>query len=146
MAEVIMHGMEDLEQSLEYLMKKYPDRAGEFLRKQAMETRKGTVKEAKQAVDVNMSNDKSLGKIKNYSVSQVKGYGTTQEVELSAKSPHFHLIEHGHQLVGHFPGRKSIGWVPGYMIMDAERKRQEVKMPVECAKWADELLAEEGFL
>ena len=144
MADVIMEGMEDLTESFERLVAKYPDRAGDFLRKQAFKTRSGVTREAKQAVDVDMGNDKSLGKAKNYEVSQVKGYGTAQEVELLAKSPHFHLIEHGHELVSH-RGRP-IGWVPGYMIMDAERKRRAEKIHGECAEWAEGILKEEGFL
>lgn len=142
-------GMEDLEKSFAQLAKKYPDRAGEFLKKQAYKTRSGVVREMKSAVDVDLSNDKSLGKPKNYSVSQVKNYGKNQEVELTAKSPHFHLIEHGHELVSHGAlksSRKNLGWVPGYLVMDAERKRRDAKIPVECGEWADELLAEEGFL
>lgn len=146
MAEVIMHGMEDLDQSLEHLVVKYPDRSGEFLRKQALETRKNIVKESKQQLRTDTGERYSLGRAGSYSVSQVNGYGKDQEVELSAKSPHFHLIEHGHQLTGHYPSKTPLGEVRGYHIMDTERKRREVKMPNDCAKWADELLAEEGFL
>ena len=143
---VMAVGLEDLEESLSRLASKYPDRAGEFLKAQARKTRSGVIREMKSAVDVNTGNDKSLGKAKNYQISQVQGYGKNQEVELSAKSPHFHLIEHGHELLSHSPNKKPIGWVPGYLVMDAEKKRRAQKAPTECAEWANELLKEEGFL
>lgn len=141
---VVLKGMDELIESFDALIQKYPDRMGDFLRDQAMETRKGVAKEAKAAVDVDMSERYSLGKPGNYAVSQIKGYGSQQYVEISAKSPHFHLVENGHELVSH-RGR-SIGWVPGYKIMDAETKRRRVTFPVEFEKMATQLLKEEGFL
>ena len=139
-----LHGMDELIESVDALIQKYPDRSGQFLRKQAMETRKGVANEAKAAVDVNMSDKHSLGRAANYKVSQVKGTGTGQYVELSAKSPHFHLIEHGHELVSH--SGKPLGWVQGYQILGTEAKRRKVQMPAEFAKLADEILREEGFI
>ncbi len=144
MNEVKLKGMDELIDSVDALLQKYPDRAGDFLRKQALETRKGVAREARGAVDVDPTNKYSLGKATNYQVSQVKGSGLNQEVELSAKSPHFHLIEHGHQLLSH--SGNPIGWVPGYKIMDAEAKRQKVRIPIEFEKMADAVLKEEGFL
>ena len=141
---VELHGMDDLIDSVDALMKKYPDKTGDFLRKQAMETRKGIAKEARSAVNVNPSNKKSLGRPGSYAVSQVKGYGADQTVELSAKSPHFHLIEHGHEQVSR--SGKHIGWVPGYNILDAEAKRQKEKMPKAFEEMAEKVLSEEGFL
>ena len=137
---VTIEGLDEVIDSIEKFTQKYPDKAGDFLRKQAMETRKGIAKEARAAVDVDTSNKYSLGKAGNYNVSQVMGYGAGQYVELSAKSPHFHLIEHGHQLVSH--SGKPIGWVPGYKIMDAEAKRQSVKVPINFGKMVDDFLKE----
>ena len=141
---VVLKGMDELIESVDVLIQKYPDRMGDFLRDQAMEARKGVAKEAKAAVDVDMSERYSLGRPGNYAVSQIKGYGTQQYVEVSAKSPHFHLIENGHELASH--NGRSIGWVPGYKIMDAETKRRKVTFPAEFGKMAAKLLEEEGFL
>ena len=103
---VEIHGMDELIGSVDALIKKYPDRTGDFLRKQAMETRKGIANEA--------------------------------------KSPHFHLIEHGHEQVT--PGGRHVGYVQGYKILDAEAKRREVQMPRAFEEMAEEVLKEEGFL
>ena len=139
-----IHGMEELIDSVNVLIKKYPDRTGDFLRQQAMETRKGIANEARAAVNTHPSNARSIGRAGNYAVSQVKGYGADQYVELSAKSPHFHLIEHGHRLVSR--SGRPLGWVQGYKIMDAEVKRQQIKMPSNLEKMAEKVLSEEGFL
>ena len=139
-----IHGMDELIDSVNTLIRKYPDRSGDFLRKQAMETRKGIAAEARSAVNVNTSNKASLGKATNYKVSQVKGIGADQYVELTAKSPHFHLIEHGHEQVT--PGGRHVGYVQGYKILDAEAKRQEIKLPRAFEEMAEKVLSEEGFL
>lgn len=143
MSAVELKGMDELIDSVDALVQKYPDRTGDFLRKQAMETRKGIAKEAKAAVNVS-GGKHSLGRPGNYKVSQPKGTGCDQTVELSAKSPHFHLIEHGHELVSH--SGKPIGWVPGYKILDAEAKRRQLSMPKDFEKEAEKVLSEEGFL
>ena len=139
-----LNGMDELIESVDALIQKYPDKAGEFLRKEAMDARKGIANEARSAVNVNTSNKHSLGKPSNYRVSQVMGTGSEQTVELSAKSPHFHLIEHGHELLSH--SGKHIGWVPGYKILDAEAKRRELSMPQDFETMAEQVLREEGFL
>lgn len=144
MGAVEVHGMDELIESVDALIKKYPDKTGDFLRKQAFETRKGIAKEARGAVNVNTSDKHSIGRAGNYRVSQVKGIGADQYVELSAKSPHFHLIEHGHELVSH--SGKPLGWVPGYQILGTEVKRQQVRFPAAFEKMAEETLREEGFL
>ena len=144
MAEVIMEGMEDLTSSLEHLVMKYPDRAGDFLMKQGRETRKGAAKEMRSQVRTDTSERYSLGKLGNYRLT-LKGYGTAQEVELSARSPHFHLIEHGHAEYD-FRGFPTGGFVRGYHIMDTERKKREQKIHGECMDWAEDILKEEGFL
>ena len=139
-----LHGMDELIGSVDALIQKYPDRTGDFLRKQAMETRKGIANEAKAAVNVNTSHKHSLGKPSSYKVSQVKGIGSEQYVELSARSPHFHLIEHGHEQVT--PGGRHTGYVQGYKILDAEAKRREIQLPRAFEEMAEEVLKQEGFL
>lgn len=94
--DVKVVGIEDLNESLKALIKKYPDRAGECLRKEGYRTRGQIVKSARENTDTASKSPKSLGKVGSYRVSQVKGYGVNQYVEISARSPHFHLVERGH--------------------------------------------------
>lgn len=138
-----IRGLNEITEKVSKFVKKCPDKAGDFLRKQALITRGKVVKEAKSAVNVDTSNKRSLGKQKSYTVSQVKGYGTGQYVELTANAPHFHLIEHGHELVSH--SGRPIGWVPGYLIMDAVRKKRRVEMPKEFETMVDNALKEAGL-
>ena len=156
-------GLEELNTSLNNLIKRYPDKAGELLTKQAQELRKDVVQMVKNDLDYNSSAKRSLSKVKEYSISAVQGYGKQQYVEISAKAPHFHLIENGHQLVQ--PRTRTItlkdgskrkitlknggqvkGFVPGYNFMDRASKKRQINIPQELDKMIDKLLEEEGFI
>ena len=143
-AEMTFDGLDELVSDLESLAHKFPDRFGELLKKEAEDTRKDVVREVKSAVDIDSENRYSLAKAKNYKISQIKGYGESQYVEMSAQSPHFHLIENGHTLVSHTG--QAIGWVPGYKIMDAAVVGHKIKMPINARRMADELLKAENFI
>lgn len=140
-------GMDELVQTMESVARKYPDKTGDFIRKEAYKTRSRVVREMKSAVDVNESNRASLGRSGNYSVSQPKGYGAGQYVELSAKSPHFHLIERGHNLVDRRT-RDPIGkgWVQGYLVIDAAARESKAQMPYDAQQFIDQFMGEEGLL
>lgn len=116
-----VEGLGELKKNLDELVKKYPDRAGNLLRAEALSLRKNVASEMRQKTNVSEKSKKSLGKIRNYKVSQVQGLGAYQFVEISAKPPHFHLVEHGHVLKSH--KQETIGFVPGKHIMESEVKR-----------------------
>lgn len=136
-------GVEELVQSLESLTRKYPDKAGDLLRKDGRELRKDIVKGARESTRTDSDNKKSLGKIGSYKVSQPQGIGTKQYVELSAKSPHFHLVEHGHNLVT--KDGQTIGFVQGKHFMERATKAYEGKMEKHVSNMVDELLKEGGY-
>ena len=92
-------GLDDLSESLQSFVKKYPDRAGECLRAEARRTRKEIVKNARDLTETHTTSKMSLGRIGSYRVSQVQGYGVNQYVEIGARSPHYHLVERGHAMV-----------------------------------------------
>jgi hypothetical protein len=138
--------MEELTQAMETIARKYPDKTGVFLRKQGLKARGRTIREVRNSVDTDESSNYSLGKVKNYSVSQPKGYGAGQYVELSAKSPHFHLIEHGHNLLDRRTGQPvGKGWVQGYQVMDAAARESKTAMPYDAEQFIDQFMTEEGF-
>lgn len=143
MISMKIDGMEELQDTFENLVKKYPDKAGEMLRKDARQLRKEIVKEVKKAVKTDDSSKRSLGKLSSYEISAVKGLGTQQYVEVSAKSPHFHLVEHGHNLV---KDGVNIGFVPGRHMMDNAVKSHEENMADTVLVMLDDLLKEEGLL
>ena len=143
---VDVHGMDDLTEAMVKIARKYPDKTGDFLKKQGYKARSRVTREMRNAVDVNESNDHSLGKAKNYSVSEPKGVGAWQHVEVSAKSPHFHLIEHGHNLLDRRTGQPvGKGWVQGYLVMDAAVRQTKAAMPHDARAFIDQFLAEEGM-
>lgn len=137
-------GMEELSETLKSLAKKYPDDAGDLLVKNARKLRKDVVKNVKKDTVQSQKEKKySLHKASSYKISQVKGYGAGQFVEISAKAPHFHLVEHGHNLV---IGGKVVGFVRGKHMMDNAIKKAEIEIPETTSAMVDELLKKEGLI
>lgn len=135
-------GIETVTKEFKSLVAKYPDRAGELLRMQGVAIRKEVIKNVKESVGT-IHSKKSLSKAGSYRVSQPKGLGIRQTVEISAQSPHFHLVEHGHELIVNGENR---GFVPGkHMMADAVKKREK-EMPAAVDAMLGELLKEGGFL
>ena len=144
--EIRVEGMTELIKSFNNIAKEYPDIAGDAIRKEAFDFRKDVVREAKSAFNTNDGNKMSLGKEKNYEVSEVKGIGANQYVEVSAKSPHFHLLEKGHELTDKNGQPVGKGWVQGYLFMDKQTKVHAEKFPEAVNQMADKLLKKEGFI
>lgn len=156
-------GMDELIESFETMVKKYPDRAGELLVKQAKDLRKDVVKMVKNDTDVDSHHKRSLGNLKEYKISQVKGYLDKQYVEVSGVAPHFHLIENGHDIVTPKTrtiktkddqkekitlsnGGKSVGYAAGYHFMDRAGKKRQIEIPKELEKVVEKLLKEEELI
>ena len=147
MVQVDFQGMDEITEAMESIARKYPDKTGDFLRKQGYKTRGRVVREMRNAVDTNESNRASLGRVGNYSVSQPKGYGAGQYVELSARSPHYHLVERGHELLDRRTGNPvGKGWVQGYLVMDAAIRESRAQMPYAAQEFIEDFLGEEGLL
>lgn len=160
---VQIDGLEELSETFEELVRKYPDRAGDLLVSQAKELRKDVVKQVKNDTDTNGSSKKSLAKIGSYGISPVKGFGNKQYIEISAKSPHFHLVENGHlkvvpmtrtiktkdgekRKIPNSNGGATVGFTPGYHFMDRASKKRQIEVPEELKKVVDDLLREEGLI
>lgn len=145
-----LEGMGDLVESLKELTRRYPDRAGELLQENAKKLRKEVVKNVKETTTPTKGTKKKrppkkpLHKIGSYGISQVQGYNERQYVEISAKSPHFHLVEHGHELVK--PSGEVIGFVQGKHMMENAAKKAESEMPSTLEDMVTELLKEEGLI
>lgn len=156
---VEIKGMEELAQDFENLVKRYPDKAGTLLRRSGRDIRNKVVENVKHDTDFDESRKKSLARTSSYNVSQVKGFGVKQYVEVSAKAPHFHLVEHGHEMVtprsrsrktagGNkkkvtlYNGGRNVGFVPGKHMMDKAVKLHERVMPLEVDAMVEELIKE----
>lgn len=141
-------GLDELSEDFRRVARKYPDRAGEELQKEAKELRKDVIAMVKNDTDEHLTKDgertkRSLTKASSYEISPVQGFNERQLVNISAKSPHFHLLENGHQLVTH-KGR-AIGFVPGYHFMDRARKEHAKKLPERMQKMVNHLLESENL-
>lgn len=142
MLEVGIEGLGELRETLLELARKYPDCAGDMLMQEAKELRKDVVKAVKTEKKSKKTGKKSLTRAGSYRISPIQNVGDNQYIEISAKSPHFHLVEHGHVLVR---GRKAVGFVQGkHMMGDAVRKH-EGRMAEKAEAMVNELLKKEGL-
>lgn len=144
MEEILtVSGMDDLRAELKNLVKEYPDKAGELLEKRGKALRKDVVANADKRLGTTKNNKQSLHRTSSYRVSKAKGIGIKQYVEVSAKSPHFHLLERGHEIIFH---GKHIGFYPGQHMMADAISTNRREMPKTVEDMVDALLKERGLL
>lgn len=142
MEEVIqITGIDSAIGDLNQLIKSYPDKAGELLEKAGKNIRKQVVHNVNSSVGT-VHSKKTLHKAGSYRVSKAKGLGKNQYVEISAKSPHFHLVEHGHQLIINGTPR---GFVAGKHMMSNAVAAYRREMPKAVEDMVDALLKERGL-
>lgn len=137
-----IEGLEELANDFDRLVKKYPDKAGDLLRTEARTLRQKASRRMKREKKSRKTSKRPLENVGSYNVSPVQGLGTAQYVEVSAKSPHFHLVEHGHDLVRN---GQTVGHVQGTHYFENTVKEQEAQMPIVVQRMVDKLLKEEGF-
>lgn len=105
----------ELSKNFQSLLRAFPKETEKFMRKEAREFRNFVKKKAKT----------SVGKVTgNY----LKGFAAGRQVyewndseyniRVFNKAPHNHLIELGHDLIGHKPNKKKIGKVKAYEVMN----------------------------
>lgn len=142
--EISIDGLEELSRDLQSLVAKYPDRAGDLLRKSAREFRKKYVHNVRSNVKHTSGRGKSLTKLGTTKVYPVQGYGTKQYVDIGSTAPHFHLYERGHTMVT--PGGRTVGRVEGRKMMERTTNEYNEELPRVAQNMIDELLKEGGFL
>lgn len=136
-------GADEVVQALEKMVEAYPDRAGKMLRRSGTKLRKKIVENANENLNTNSKHKLSLGNESSYRISQVQGLGKMQFVELSAKSPHFHLVERGHKQVT--KSGNIVGEVAGRYYLRRATVAFEEEMPKEAEKIVDALIKEVGL-
>lgn len=139
-------GIGELQETFQKMVKKYPDLAGALLRQNAMKIRKDVANEVKKTKKSRGTREESLTKASSYEVSAVKGYGIFQSIEISAKSPHFHLVEHGHELLAWSRKGYITGFVQGKHMMENTVKKYKEIMLDTVENMVNELLKEEGLI
>jgi hypothetical protein len=142
--QISIEGLDELTSQFEQLVSRYPDKAGDLLRKNAREFRKEYVKNVRSKVKHSSGKAKSLTQLRNTKVYPIQGMGKMQYVEIGATSPHFHLYERGHEKV--IPWMPNVhGRVEGRFVMKDSIDQYEKKLPQIAEKMCDELLKEGGL-
>ena len=144
MISISFSGMDETQKAFEKLVKKFPDKAGKLLRKNATTLRKEVAEKYDNETKVKGTRKYSIAANNGYVVSQVKGIYTHQYVEIRCRAKHFHLVEHGHRIVDK-KGRAN-GFVEGKHIMDTTTRKYEMLAPVTFEHMMNELLKMEGML
>ena len=144
MVDIEVDGLDEVVQKLGHLASKYPDKAGDILKENAKDFRKDVVANMKAEAKSNKQSKKSLRKVGSYRIFPVRGYGLGQEIDISAKAPHFHLFEHGHNQTNR-TGTRVIGHVEGREVMKKTVDEYERKYPNVVEGMVSKLLKEEGL-
>lgn len=137
------YGADELINALEKMAKEYPDAAGDLLRERGLELRRKIVLSAHENTNTKGDSKRSLGKIGSYRLSKVQGYGIRQFVELTVKSPHFHLVEQGHNMVN--KKGETVGFVQGRHYFEKAVKEFEEEMPDSVEAMVDDLIGKAGL-
>lgn len=156
--EITINGLEELSKDIVKLMDEYPDKAGNLLRKSALEFRKKYVHNVRSNVKHKSGTGKSLTKLGTTKVYPIQGYGKKQYVDVGSTAPHFHLYERGHNsLVPRPVGRPSKdgkrkykmvdnGRVEGRYMMEKTIDEYNDMLPQLAQGMIDELLKEGGLI
>ena len=129
-------GLDELIEDVRKVVKLCPDEAGNELRKMGIEIKKEAISKTKERVRTYPNDKYTL--LKNYGVSQVQGVMMDQTVDIFTKSPHFHLIEDGHDVVT--PGGRQVGHKEGYDMLKDTVDEYEDKMPDLFRNMVDNIL------
>lgn len=139
----------ELTESLTKAARKYPDKAESRLRTVSNRFRRDVINDTKSQVKEHTGN-----LIKGMKLDRIRGYGANIERDFRGTSPHFHLIENGHEIVTAKTkngkqiknGGKKIGFVEGKHIVKKKREQYaEYVMPFEMKRLLDEITKECGL-
>lgn len=126
-----LRGLSDLSEDLTKAIRKYPDMAEDRIKKVANNMKKDVISEEKKAIkDDDVRTKNKLTSASGFSVGKVRGYNENMEVDFSAKSKIFHLVENGHEQTT--KDGKRLGWVQGnYVVKKLRIQYAEYVMPFE---------------
>jgi hypothetical protein len=138
-------GISDLSESLTRAIRKYPDLAEKRLRQQANNFRKDVVAKEKEVIkDDNVRVKNKLTTNQGFQIGKTHGYNENMEVDFSAKSKIFHLVENGHEQVNQ--DGQTIGWVEGNHVVKKMRDGYEnFVIPFEMDKLLKDIVKECGL-
>ncbi len=115
MSKSTMEIQGDLSSGMTSLIKLFPNETKKFMKKEAREFRNHAKKKARTAVKRRTGNY-----LKGFAAGKTVYSWSDSEYNIRVynSSPHAHLIEFGHELVGHEPNKVRIGRVKAYEVMN----------------------------
>lgn len=137
--ELEFDGMDKLEENLIKAMRAYGDIAEEELEDVSKDFKKDVVKHTKESVERRTGN-----LIRGFKLDKMQGYAENIEINFRGTSPHFHLIENGHEQVT--KTGKKVGWVAGRLIVHQTREEYKPIMPKRMLRVLDRVAEKGGLL
>lgn len=107
--------LDAFKKDLDDLIHHFPNEAKRLMRLSGNQARKIVLRRAKQSVVEDTGTYfQSIKRGKVWVDESSKEY----KVRAYSRSPHAHLLEYGHRLVGHEPDKKELGFVLGFHVFD----------------------------
>lgn len=117
--EIDSRELEEFQRELDALVKRFPNEAKRLMVRSGNHARKIVLRKAKQSVIEDTG--EYFSSIKRGKV-WVDESTDEYKVRTYSRSPHAHLLEYGHRMVGHEPDKKELGFVLGFHIFDKAAK------------------------
>lgn len=108
-------GLDRFNKDLDDLIYHFPTEAKRLMRLSGNQARKIVLKKAKQSVIEDTGGYFRSIKRGKVWVDEMSG---EYKVRTYSRSPHAHLLEYGHRMVGHAPEKKELGFVLGFHVFD----------------------------
>lgn len=148
---VEIRGLDELRNDIAKIANEAPDEASKILRKVGNIAKKETIVKTRQRTITNPKDKYTL--VKNYGLTQIEGYGLSQEISLFTKSPHFSLVENGHEMVTPKTrkgkplknGGKHVGKVDGKHMLEDTLNELEPQIPELYSKMIDKIFKKYGM-
>lgn len=145
---ISLRGAEELQRKLAVVVSKYPNKAEQSLRSCGNELKKLVEMKTDQEVRTLTGNLK-----KGYKLDPIKGYGMNMEQNFRSTSPHYHLIERGHnKTTPKYRKGKALknggityGFVPGKYIVKRTKESYSLIFPAKMKYAMRKLLKESGL-
>lgn len=133
---------------LEAAAKRNPKRAKKLLQKQGNKLRSKTKSRAMQVYGRKHKKPKKYAGGDHYvdTIKRGKPYNfraeNVQAIRVYSSSPHAHLLEKGHNMVTHQPGKERVKFVPGDHIFENTANQFRPEFERACEDFSDEVARE----
>ena len=130
-------GLDELAEAINNTKKAYKKGVKKFMRAEGAKLRKRTAKTAKSYIGEKSGKyHKSIKRGKYY---KYKG-NNADSIRVYSGVPHGHLIEYGHEMIGHKPAKNHLGYVNGHLVFKAAADSFENEYEGDCEKFNAEVM------